>query len=104
MTTSQLSVRLPADMRDWLDAHAYLTGRSLNETVNQMLSVMLEADPLDGFAVHQMGSRFVIVSSEGNTFGPYRSKEAALMHAKHALEINGFDGTNIIDERAKEVA
>ncbi len=105
MTTSQLSVRLPADMRDWLDAHAYLTDRSLNETVNQMLSVMLEAEPLDGFAVRKMGSRFIIVSLSGSAkFGPYRSKEAAMMGAKHALEINGFDGTNIIDETAKEAA
>jgi len=105
MTTSQLSVRLPADVRDWLDAHAYLTGRSLNETVNRMLATMLEANPLDGFAVRRMGSRFVIVSLSGSTtFGPYRTKEAALREAKHALEINGFDGTDITDETAKEDA
>ena len=105
MTTSQLSVRLPNEMRDWLDAHAYLTGRSLNETVNRMLSTMLEANPLDSFAVRRMGSRFVIVSLSGSaTFGPYRTKEAALREAKHALEINGFDGTDIIDETVQEAA
>ena len=104
MTTSQLSVRLPNEIRDGLDAHAYLTGRSLNETVNQMLSVMMEADPLEGFAVRQMGSRFVIASSEGATFGPYRSKEAALMHAEHALKVNGFCGASVIDETVKEGA
>lgn len=105
MTTSQLSVRLPNEMRDWLDAHAYLTGRSLNETVNRMLSTMLETNPLDGFAVRRMGSRFVIVSLSGSaTFGPYRTKDAALREAKHALEINGFDGADIIDETAKEAA
>ncbi|EZP68346.1 hypothetical protein BV96_04248 [Sphingomonas paucimobilis] len=104
MKNLALSVRLPSELRDWLDAHSYLTGRSLNETVNRMLSTMLEAKPLDGFAVRQMGSRFVIVSSEGDTFGPYRSKEAALMHAKHALEINGFDGTNIVDKTVEEAA
>lgn len=105
MTTSQLSIRLPSDLRGWLDAHASLTGRSLNETVNQMLSVMLEADPLDGFALRRMGSRFIIVSLSGSAkFGPYRTKEAALRGARHALEINGFDETHIIDETVKEVA
>jgi len=100
-----LSIRLPADMRDWLEAHAYLTRRSLNETVKQMLSVMMEADPLDGFAIRQMGGRFIIDSLNSDArFGPYRTSEAALADAEAALAINGFDASNIDDETAKEAA
>lgn len=95
---NQLSIRLPQDLRDWLEAHAYLTGRSLNATILAMLSDLHENDPLDSLTIRRLGARFVIRSDyTGQNFGPYGMKETALETARNALEINGFDASNVTD-------
>lgn len=97
-----LSIRLPQDMRDWLETEAFLTDRSLNATIVALLTPLFENDSLDNFTIRRMGARFVVRSEYSNrNFGPFGLKEHALNHAKAALEINGFDVSNVIDETDK---
>lgn len=96
---TQFSIRLPKDLRDWLEAQAYLTGQSLNATAIDRLSTLFRADPYDSLTIRLFGRRFAICSSyTGRVFGPYRTKEQAIESAKAALDINGFDETHITDE------
>lgn len=105
MTTSQLSVRLPADMKTWIEARTILTDQSMNAAIIALLRDFMDNDPLTALRIREYRGRYVVASAyTGETFGAYAMKDLAEHQARTVLSMIGADPDNIIDETVKEAA
>jgi hypothetical protein len=99
------SVRLPADLKAWIEARTILTDRSTSAAIVAVLRDVMDNDPLTALRVGQYRGRYVIASAyTGETFGTFAMKGVAEHQARTVLTMIGADPDNIIDETAKGAA
>jgi hypothetical protein len=103
--TAPTSIRLPADLKSWIEARSILTDRSTNAAIVELLRDRMTVDPLTEIRVVPDRGRYVVASAfTTETFAAFAMKEAALGHALNGLIAVGANPSNIIDESTQEAA
>lgn len=93
-----LSLRMPAEAKAWLKLRAALHRRSLNAEVLALLEQFRSNDDCTEVEVRKDRGLYVVKSRHtGETFGRFMTKGLAMLLARDALEVAGFDPAGVHD-------
>ena len=102
MKNLPLSIRLPADMKAWIEARTILTEQSMNGVIVALLRDLMDNDPLTLLCIREHRGRYIVASAyTAETFGTFAMKDLAEHQARTALSTIGADPDNIVDEAVK---
>lgn len=99
------SIRLPDDLKTWINARTILTNQSASGAIIALLRHFMDNDPLTALRIREHRGRYLVASAyTGETFIAFAAKDRAEDRARSVLSMIGADPANIIDDTTKEVA
>jgi len=94
-----MSIRMPADLRAYVDALSALTQTSLNASIISMLQERMDADPLTRLQVIERRGRYTVSSPyTERAYGSFADRRDAMTKARTAIEKVGGDPDSVIDQ------